>query len=143
MSIPDAHGVIYGCYEQANGQLRLIDSDSYTCDDSSEAAIQWNQTGPTGSPGSPGTPGPQGPHGAQGLLGATGPGWQIVEDQFTVQAGEIHHAVQQCRVGKVLLGGGVTFEQRVCQAGCRQTLSVAPPLRPLRPTICARRADEI
>lgn len=56
-AIPDSQGVIHGCYRNsgllANGQLRIIDGDSQTCN-SNEAAISWNQTGPQGPPG-PGT----------------------------------------------------------------------------------------
>ena len=38
-------GVINGCYKSQNGQLRLIDPASGSCNPS-EAAISWNQTGP-------------------------------------------------------------------------------------------------
>ena len=42
-------GVINGCYKSQNGQLRLIDPASGSCNPS-EAAISWNQTGPAGPP---------------------------------------------------------------------------------------------
>jgi hypothetical protein len=58
--IPDAGGVIHGCYAN-NGQLRVIDeSGGETCK-SNETALFWNQTGPQGPQGTPGQQGPQGP----------------------------------------------------------------------------------
>ncbi len=44
-------GVINGCYKSQNGQLRLIDPASASCNPS-ETAISWNQTGPQGPAGS-------------------------------------------------------------------------------------------
>jgi hypothetical protein len=53
-AIPDSQGAIHGCYRTtgllANGQMRIIDSDSQTCN-SNEAEITWNQTGPQGPGG--------------------------------------------------------------------------------------------
>ena len=53
-------GVINGCYKSQNGQLRLIDPASASCNPS-ETAISWNQTGPQGPAGPQGSAGPQGP----------------------------------------------------------------------------------
>ena len=51
--IPDS-GVIHGCYQKVNGQLRVIDtSQGGTCRPS-EKALSWNQTGPTGPTGATG-----------------------------------------------------------------------------------------
>lgn len=61
--IPDANGVIHGCYRTSgaqSGSLRVIDSPAQTCN-SNETAISWNQTGPQG---------PQGPTGPQGPAGS-------------------------------------------------------------------------
>jgi hypothetical protein len=63
-SIPDG-GVIHGCYKTQNGQLRVIDSGG--CGPS-EAALDWNQTGPTGAQGATGPTGPSGPPGPSGTL---------------------------------------------------------------------------
>jgi hypothetical protein len=51
-SIPDASGVIHGCYKLSSGTLRVIDDATQQCD-SNEAPIQWNQTGPQGAPAPP------------------------------------------------------------------------------------------
>ena len=45
-SIPDAGGVIHGCYKTSNGSLRVIDSPAVQCDARNETPISWNQTGP-------------------------------------------------------------------------------------------------
>src|SRR5579859_1551821 len=51
-SIPDANGVIHGCYVKAGnpsqGALRVIDSAA-ACKPI-ENPLDWNQTGPTGPP---------------------------------------------------------------------------------------------
>ena len=58
-SIPDAQGVIHGCYDNANGALRVIDTDASGVCRGGETALDWNQqgqpgltghTGPTGTP---------------------------------------------------------------------------------------------
>jgi hypothetical protein len=65
-SIPDADGVIHGCYNKSGGSIRIIDSSVTRCG-SNETAVNWSQTGP------PGPIGPQGPQGPTGPAGATGP----------------------------------------------------------------------
>ena len=60
--IPGSDGVIHGCYDKQNGNLRVIDPASDSCRQS-ELEIQWNQTGPQGPQGEQG---PQGPAGANG-----------------------------------------------------------------------------
>src|SRR5580765_1618930 len=61
-SIPDANGVIHGCYNSDNGALRVFgkSKDFQQCN-SGEKPLDWSQTGPTG------------PTGATGATGATGP----------------------------------------------------------------------
>jgi len=79
-AIPDASGLIQGCYKQASGQLRVVESAS-DCS-SAELAISWNQrgekgdagpVGPQGPKGDTGAAGPQGTQGAQGPPGPQGP----------------------------------------------------------------------
>jgi len=41
-AIPDAGGLIHGCYRTSNGSLRVIDSSSQACN-SNETALLWNQ----------------------------------------------------------------------------------------------------
>ena len=80
-SIPDAGGVIHGCYQKNNGQLRVIDPASDSCR-SSEAGLDWNQVGvrgptgsrgPTGAAGADGKDGKDGVDGKDGKDGAAGP----------------------------------------------------------------------
>ncbi len=76
-SIPDASGVIHGCYNTSlthgnpTGELRVIDTSkpNGTCA-SWEAPLNWNQTGARGATGGKGATGPKG---ATGARGATGP----------------------------------------------------------------------
>ena len=65
-SIPDAAGIIHGCYNTTNGTQRIIDTAVESCR-LGEKAIQWNQTGPQGPQG------PQGLQGPPGRKGDTGP----------------------------------------------------------------------
>jgi len=43
-AIPDANGVIHGCYNTINGSLRVIDNSVETCKPS-EASLNWDATG--------------------------------------------------------------------------------------------------
>jgi hypothetical protein len=73
-AIPDAGGVIHGCYKKSSpnqGTLRVVDTEkSQTCQ-SSETAISWSQTGPQGPQGPQGAQGPQGIQGPQGPSGSS------------------------------------------------------------------------
>ncbi len=71
-SIPGANGIIYGCYSNSNGSLRVIDNSTAQCK-SNETALNFNQTGPQGPQGVPGATGPQGLKGDTGLTGPAGP----------------------------------------------------------------------
>jgi hypothetical protein len=72
-SIPDAKGVIHGCYNVSlahgypTGALRVIDTSAVNGHCASwEAPLNWNRrgvTGPTGPPGPTGAKGPTGPAG--------------------------------------------------------------------------------
>jgi hypothetical protein len=66
-AIPDANGVVHGCYANENGHLRVIDPSTGDACKSNESALDWNQTGPQGPPG------PQGPKGDKGDTGPQGP----------------------------------------------------------------------
>jgi hypothetical protein len=77
-AIPDASGVIHGCYVSGTGQLRVFDPQSTTSKKCSanETELDWNQKGPTGNPGPAGPAGPAGsagPQGPQGPAGSQGP----------------------------------------------------------------------
>jgi hypothetical protein len=81
-AIPGADGVIRGCYQTANGNLRVVDSAS-DCR-ASEQSISWNQKGERGRRGRPGPPGPPGPPGAGGasIVARFGSDEDVVLDQL-------------------------------------------------------------
>lgn len=90
-TIPDATGVIHGCYSTKDGSLRVIDTGALqSCDPRKETTLDWNQTGPAG---------PQGPPGVLGL--------QIVtRDVGTVAPGDGIATGVTCPAGKSPLSGG-------------------------------------
>jgi hypothetical protein len=68
-AIPDAGGVIHGCYKKSSpnqGTLRVIDTEKAQTCSNAESAINWSQTGPQGPQGIQGIQGPQGPQGPSG-----------------------------------------------------------------------------
>jgi hypothetical protein len=46
-SIPDAGGVIHGCFDTSTGALRVIDTDRGDTCSQSEQSLDWNQRGPS------------------------------------------------------------------------------------------------
>ena len=72
-AIPDGRGVIHGCYQKNEGQLRVIDTGRGERCRPSETALSWNQQGPHGAAGPQGPKGDTGPQGPKGDTGATGP----------------------------------------------------------------------
>jgi hypothetical protein len=75
-TIPDQGGVIHSCYDNKDGQLRVIDTGAGGTCTSKETTLNWNQAGPPGPAGAPGAPGATGATGAigpAGPAGATGP----------------------------------------------------------------------
>ena len=128
-TIPNA-GVINGCFDKNNGQLRVIDAQATAGCLKPETAISWNQIGPQGEQGIQGPVGPQGSQGTQGPIGvpgqtgatgATGPagptgatgatgasagsGYQIVTGSVS-RPNAITAASATCPAGKVVVGGG-------------------------------------
>ena len=68
-------GVIYGCYSNTSGALRVINYPAQNCT-ATETRLPWNQTGPTGPAGPQGPPGPQGPAGIPNVRSAVcGQAW--------------------------------------------------------------------
>jgi hypothetical protein len=60
-TFPDSGGIIHGCYNTTNGQLRIIDpSAGQTCK-VPEAPLDWSQVGPAGATGATGATGVTGP----------------------------------------------------------------------------------
>lgn len=75
-SIPDASGVIHGCYGKPGtpqkGQLRVVDASTGEQCRLTENLLSWNQSGRPGATGARGATGPTGAKGPSGLRGATG-----------------------------------------------------------------------
>ena len=59
-SIPDAGGVIHGCYKKVGGALRVVDSSVGMRCNGSETALPWNQVGLRERRAQPGRPGRRG-----------------------------------------------------------------------------------
>jgi hypothetical protein len=84
-TIPDAGGVIHGCYAKTSqgqaqpGQLRVIDTGLGQSCQPNENAVSWNQKGVKGATGPQGPVGQQGTSGPKGATGATGPSdvWSV------------------------------------------------------------------
>ena len=68
-SIPGPDNVIFGCYDNSTGGLRVIDSGK-TCGPG-ETALNWSQAGPAGVPGANGAPGAAGAPGRDGVGAST------------------------------------------------------------------------
>ena len=77
-SIPDASGVIHGCYKTNQGTLRVIDTDQGQTCANSESLLNWNQKGPIGAQGS------QGPQGDPGPTYAAGTGIGLSLNTFDI-----------------------------------------------------------
>src|SRR5215831_7847096 len=71
-TIPDANGVIHGCYNKSDKKISIIDFPEETCD-ANDGTLAWIRVGPIGPQGPRGAAGPQGPQGPVGPTGATGP----------------------------------------------------------------------
>jgi hypothetical protein len=134
-SMPDANGVIHGCYNTSlahgspTGALRVIDTAKPNGNCTSwETPLNWNQngvtgpTGATGPTGPTGLTGPTGPTGARGPTGVTGPagpsgptgpsgaagvsGYETVQGVINLTAGQNSSITVPCSSGKKALGGG-------------------------------------
>jgi hypothetical protein len=110
-SIPDAGGLIHGCYKSDHGDLRVIDPSAPKKDQNScktdETALDWNQQGVPGPQGPQGAQGPQGPQGIQGPQGASGvSGYEIVSHDQNIPDGTGQYDVVNCPTGKKAVGGG-------------------------------------
>ncbi len=83
-SIPDAGGVIHGCYKTNQGTLRVIDpAQGQTCSNG-ESPLDWSQTGPAGAQGPQGQQGQQGPKGNPGPTYGAGTGIGLTGNAFDI-----------------------------------------------------------
>lgn len=105
-SIPDASGVIQGCYQRISGTLRVIDDAVATCD-ANETPLTWSQRGvpgPAGAPGAQRPPGPAGPPGspaARLLTTAAGAGFTTIPCSKDNEAGPVHSVAFTKSAGNV------------------------------------------
>jgi hypothetical protein len=110
-TIPDASGVIHGCYARSGGTLRVIDSSVTNCK-SGETALDWSVRGPHGAQGPPGPQGLQGVQGPQGPQGVPGPpglsGVQLVFASSDESSAAEKFVMVNCPVGKEPIGGGAS-----------------------------------
>jgi hypothetical protein len=68
-AIPNAVGVINGCYDPRSAYVRVVDAAlGQTCT-TAEKPLNWNQTGPQGPAGPTGPQGPAGPAGGYNRVG--------------------------------------------------------------------------
>lgn len=72
-SIPDADGVIHGCFRKSDGRVRVINTDRGQTCLRRERVLNWSKQGPPGLQGLPGEQGIQGPAGQDGAVGQDGP----------------------------------------------------------------------
>ena len=98
-AIPDAGGVVHGCYDKGSGQLRVTDTQTNVPKACTvkEAALDWNLRGAQGLPG------PQGPAGPSGA-----PGGDPTADAFVGRfGGDVGNAAaaigEPCTLGQILL----------------------------------------
>ena len=84
-------GVINGCYQKNQGQLRIVAAGTACRPD--ENAISWNVQGPKGDPG------PQGPAG--GISGVQRVDFSSANDSTSPK-----HAFANCPAGQQVVGGG-------------------------------------
>ncbi len=100
-TIPDASGVIHGCFKTLAGKLRVIDPTAGGTCSFSETSLDWNLQGPQGSQG------PQGPQGLQGPQGPPGSsGYEQVSAQFTTDQNGHGQGEVVCPNGKRPVMGG-------------------------------------
>lgn len=105
-TIPDAHGVIHGCYTRSGGNLRVIDDSATGCK-TSETSLDWNAQGPAGPVGPAGPAGPAGPQGADGPQGPAGiSGLETATRDIQVPAGFFSTTDVSCPTGKTAISGG-------------------------------------
>jgi hypothetical protein len=93
-AIPDASGVIHGCYAPNNGyKLRVIDTAKTVKCPSGKVALNWNQKGVPGSPGPQGiqgSPGPEGEPGGGGVFVRSSIDYVIPARTVPVNQGDIY-----------------------------------------------------
>lgn len=120
-AIPGSGGMISGCYQKAQGQLRVIDAEAGDSCRASEQALSWGQQGPQGAQGVPGPAGPQGPAGPKGDPGSTPTLslYRVSGPSVTIPAGAVRGLFAHCNGSDLATGGGFNAggAQSVIQSG--------------------------
>jgi hypothetical protein len=98
-AIPDGNNVIHGCYSSANGDLRVIDNASASCN-ANEISLLWARSGLTG--------------------------YEVAKETKEAQPGAFTVANARCSRGKSVLGGGFHGAKEVNQNFPQGTGSSAP-----------------
>ena len=131
-SIPDANGVIHGCYNislahgSPLGALRVIDTSAVNGNCASwEKPLNWNQRGVTGPTGATGATGPTGPNGATGATGPTGPTGATGPTGPTGAAGGLSGVFTNYATCG---GGGATFNCDITAGNTATVASVTLPV---------------
>jgi hypothetical protein len=93
--IPDANGVIHGCYDNKTGALRVVDSAA-NCS-KNQVPIEWNQRGVAGATGATGP---------TGATGATGRGVTSLNDLNGLPCGTTNSGTTRVVYGS---GGAVSL----------------------------------
>lgn len=113
-TIPDASGVIHGCYRTANpakGALTVIDTGLGETCPSGTVGLNWNQIGPQGPAGATGSTGPQGPSGSPGISGYQVLTQHAVDiEPSSSDMFEVRGRSMGAPAGKVILSGGYDFD---------------------------------
>lgn len=106
-TIPSSGGIIYACYDNSSGELRLYDPDADTIKScgKKETSVFWSQTGPPGNEGPQGDPGAQGAPGLDGEPGIAELEWVTVNSD-AIPPGEESYTVAYCPAGKRVISGG-------------------------------------
>src|SRR5262249_9381672 len=116
-AIPDADGVIHGCYGKPGtpqrGQLRVRDVSQGEQCRFYENPLDWSTAGVTGAAGPTGPTGPPGPTGPTGPAGVSG--YEVVTD-FVAGTAQLVSGEALCPAGKVAVGGGATVSGLVNNA---------------------------
>ena len=117
-AIPDSSGLIHGCFQKINGNLRVIDSGGKGCT-TSEKPLGWNQTG------SPGTNGTNGTNGVSGYEFVKNE--EVYDAPFGIEPFAVA-AVAHCSSGKFATGGGgqVSFFSNGAFIGWGPVLALLP-----------------
>jgi hypothetical protein len=112
-TIPGPDGMIRGCFDRQNGNLRVV-SDAGQCREN-ELVTQWNQVGPQGVQGDPGPIGATGPAGPQGPSGTTS---VVIRHTDFVGSGTFRAS---CLTGEVAISGGYVLSPIDVGGGVRVT----------------------